>query len=275
MGEVRRPKLFAFDIDGTLLSSTYHVLPSTQRAVEYLLSAGHHAALASARPPRSVRAIASELLRRTETVMVSLNGALVTYGDETLLETTIDAPPYATLVREARRRDIQVNLLTGWEWFVETYDERTRVEEEVVRFSPTGVPDLLALGDYPVHKLLFITDAPAIQDFQRWVQQAGLDVEATLSKPTYCEVVALGTSKAGALLVTAEHYGLTHEDIVAFGDGENDLPMIRAAGHGIAMGNAVAHVKAAAQFVTRSNDDDGIAHALTELGYLPPSERTT
>lgn len=119
-----------------------------------------------------------------------------------------------------------------------------------------------------MHKMLPIGPRDDVRNFQGWVASSEFFVEATLSKPTYSEVAVKGVSKSGAVLFPAERMGVPVECIVAFGDGENDLPMIVAAGASVAMGNAMSVVKEAADLITDSHDADGNATALVSLRFV-------
>lgn len=93
-------------------------------------------------------------------------------------------------------------------------------------------------------------------------------IEVTLSATTLLEVNAAGVNKGWALWALADHLGIDHTATVAFGDNFNDIPMLRAAGLGVAVGNAVPEAKLAADRVTFSCDDDGLAYVLEELFAL-------
>ncbi|MDE3228673.1 MAG: HAD-IIB family hydrolase, partial [Chloroflexota bacterium] len=82
----------------------------------------------------------------------------------------------------------------------------------------------------------------------------------------FVEVMAPGVSKGVALGELAARLGVTRDEIVAFGDGENDIPLLAAAGLGIAMANAMPALLARADDITLSNAEDGVAHALRRLG---------
>lgn len=263
------PSLFVFDLDGTLLTSRHEITPRTRAAVRGLRRAGHRVALASARPPRSVAAISRELLgEAAETI--ALNGALVSRGRAALTEARIPPAAAAALVERARTLQLEVNLLAGWDWFVERVGPGVEAEAAIVGFPPTRVSDALAATQRGVHKILLIGAEDAVRECRAWAARAAPGVAASLSKPTYCEAVARGVSKAGAVAFLAERLGIPPERVVAFGDGENDLPMVAGAGTGVAMGNAMDAVKRAADLVTGSNDEDGIVAALHELGFAPP-----
>jgi hypothetical protein len=88
---------------------------------------------------------------------------------------------------------------------------------------------------------------------------------ATFSKPNYLEVIPLGVNKAEALVNLTKRLSLDLSQVVALGDGHNDLEMLREVGLGIAMGNATEEVKAAAKWVTGTNDEAGVAQAIRKL----------
>lgn len=88
---------------------------------------------------------------------------------------------------------------------------------------------------------------------------------ATYSKPNYLEVIPLGVNKAEALANLTQMLGIDLSQVAALGDGHNDVEMLRAAGVGIAMGNASDEVKAAAEWVTGTNDEAGVAQAIGKL----------
>jgi Cof subfamily protein (haloacid dehalogenase superfamily) len=88
---------------------------------------------------------------------------------------------------------------------------------------------------------------------------------ATFSKPNYLEIVPIGVDKAKALVKLANSLGIELSQVAALGDGQNDIEMLREAGLGIAMGNASDAVKSAADWITGTNDEDGVAQAVRRL----------
>ena len=263
-----RRRLVVLDIDGTLLTSSGAILCSTRQATAALIDRGHLVALASARPPKSVETIADSLLGSNAAALISLNGALIMHGGAVLYERTIGVPAIHAIVEAAIARRLEVNLFSGSEWFVESIGEGVLAEVGILGFGPTIVADLRVAPS--VHKVLLIGSSDATAGLRDWANQSRLGVSAALSKAAYCEITSAQTSKAAAIGVLAREYGVDKSDLIAFGDGDNDLPMMASAGIGVAMGNGTPVLKQAADLVTSSNDSDGIARALGRLGLVDP-----
>jgi Cof subfamily protein (haloacid dehalogenase superfamily) len=261
-----RPKLIALDIDGTLLSSHLTVLPKTKAALQGVAARGHHVVVVSSRPPRSVRTIAGSL-EIDSSVTVSFGGAYILEGNTVLFEQMLSPEISKDVIERVRNVALHVSLYSAESWFVEQDDYWAEQEARIVGFTPTLVGDLFH-HTTKVHKFLVMGEAEKIATFREDLLESNLKVDAVRSKPVYCEVNPHDVHKASAVELVARHFGLSLADVIAFGDGENDLTMIREAGIGVAMGNAVSGVKAVAKLVTNSNDEDGIAFALKELGLL-------
>jgi Cof subfamily protein (haloacid dehalogenase superfamily) len=260
------PKLIALDIDGTLLSSHLTILPKTKAALQTAAAKGHHVVVVSSRPPRSVRAIADSL-KIGSSVTVSFGGAYILEGGQILFEQTLSPEIARDVIERVRKAALHASLYSAENWFIEQDDYWAEQEAKIVGFRPTLVGDLLYHTSHS-HKFLVMGEAEKIAAFREALLGSSLKVDAVRSKPVYCEVNPGGIHKASAVELVAKHFGLALADVIAFGDGENDLTMIREAGTGVAMGNAVESVKAVAKLVTTSNDEDGIATALAELGML-------
>ena len=263
------PKIIALDVDGTLLNSVHTILPSTKQALTDLATAGHHILLATARPPKSVATIV-EQLGIPDTTFIGLNGATIVRQNEIIYELSMDRDSVRLIIEESRRRHLHANLMAHWDWFVEDYSPWCQQEATIVEFQPQIVADLTHPSLPLAQKVLVMGEATAISSFQAWAMTQGLPLSISLSKPNYCEIVQQGVSKARALQKVAAMLGISTADIIAFGDGENDMELVEMAGIGVAMGNSMAKVLEVADFVTKSNDDDGIYYALLHLELISP-----
>jgi Cof subfamily protein (haloacid dehalogenase superfamily) len=246
-------KLFAFDIDGTLLTADKRILPSTKEALKLIQAEGHEIMLASARAPLGIEPLLEEFGARS--LYISLNGSLVVDGDRFILDQPIPEEGVQQTLDLAREYGLSINLYSERHWFIEEENPYSTKEGEIVRARPE-------LADFSqvtkVHKLLIIGSEQAISRFQPELQAKAPLLNVSISTPTYCEVVAGEVSKASALKFVCEYLGIGLENTIAFGDGENDLEMLTTAGTAVAMGNSHPSLFEHADYVTLTSDEDGI-----------------
>ena len=143
-----------------------------------------------------------------------------------------------------------------------------RVKEEALNDSMeyVEVPSLTEHLDFHLNKILTAVDPQKTYDVLETIGMPFRDqVTFVRTAPYYIEAIPVGTSKASGLSNVCKGLGIDSSEVIAFGDAENDLEMIQFAGHGVAMGNACDALKDAADEVTLTNNEDGIAHALNHL----------
>ena len=127
---------------------------------------------------------------------------------------------------------------------------------------PGSIEDFLTQDDRPVEELFFLTDSPETKKALRERLSSLPDIAFADPFPKDLEVMAGGIDKGETFLWLLDYLGISSEETIAIGDGGSDIPLLRAAGIGIAMDNALDYVKAAADDVTASCDEDGVALAL-------------
>ncbi|AMB99381.1 hypothetical protein AWM75_04965 [Aerococcus urinaehominis] len=261
-------KLMAFDVDGTLVNSDKEILASTRRAIRAAHQAGVRTMISSGRPAAGLEFIALDLGDDLVDYLSCLNGSLVVdrTSQEKLLATYLTDDQVKEITSFAQAFGFDVNghgdqhVLAAWE----PRFPYIALEAEVVHM-PYKVVDF-SLLDQPFHKLM-ITGHPEDLVFLR--SKLPLDwhdrYHIVQSAPYFLEFSPLGASKGQALAKLAEKLGIAQDQVMAFGDQENDISMLEWAGTGVAMGNATDQVKAVAQYITKSNDDHGIAQAIEAL----------
>ena len=142
-------------------------------------------------------------------------------------------------------------------------DPFVQKEAGINRIPVQKVPDLAAYVTYPITKMLLVGEPERMAAVEQAMRpQFAGQVDCYRSEACFLEAVPPGVDKAASLHWLLDHLGLSERHLMAFGDGFNDIPMLRAAGLGVAMANAQPPVKAAAKALTDSNDEDGVAHAL-------------
>jgi Cof subfamily protein (haloacid dehalogenase superfamily) len=263
------PLLIATDVDGTLLDEHEDVTPRTKAAVLAAVDAGARFVLATGRPPRWVSPVVDAL--GLAPMAVCANGAVVydSATDRILSARTLSAEMLAELAEVATR------VIPGAGLAVERVG-RTAHDAATPQFlSSPGYEHAWLNPDNTEVSLADVLSAPAVKLLIRKAgarssdmaealgPHVGLEGDLTYSTNNgLIEVVPLGVSKATGVEEVAGPLGITADDVVAFGDMPNDIPMLLWAGLGVAMGNAHPEAKAAADEVTTPNTDDGLARVL-------------
>ena len=264
------------DIDGTLLDSRHNISPNTKRLLNRLEKRGVPVILCSARYPDGVEFAA----RQAELCgpIVCYGGGLILDGDRSILSDT--GIEIQTAVRFKRFVDGHFpELITSTYlynvWLVDGAENPViQREADVIQCRPlAGNLETASQAMDHVHKLLCIGNPGQILRLQKEAAPLFPELELLSSGAAYLEVLPKGVSKRAAVEILQAHYHLSRESSVACGDHFVDLEMLRYAGLGIAMGNAPEEVKAAADRVTASNDEEGVYIALKNLRFSPPPEK--
>jgi HAD superfamily hydrolase (TIGR01484 family) len=271
MTEGWTPRLVALDIDGTLLrwvdgaGATYEeIAPAVGDAVHRARDAGAHIVLASGRSPHGMTPVADLLelhLPGADPLwVVASNGAVVfRYPPfEVVKEETFDAAPAVRAV--LRRRPSALVAV-----------EERGVGYRVTKEFPTGelsgqsiVTDLDELVAAPVSRVIIRDPDATAEEFVAMAEELGLHgTDYVVGWTAWMDLAPRGVSKGSGVSYVAEHLGVGAHDVLAVGDGRNDVELLRWAGRGVAMGHAVQEVLDAADDVTAGVDEDGVA---LELG---------
>ncbi|OBG28459.1 HAD family hydrolase [Mycobacterium alsense] len=264
-----KPALIACDVDGTLLDESETISPRTRDAVRAAVAAGTQFVVATGRPPRWIRPVVDALGFAPATVCA--NGAVLydPATDRVLSARTLAVDTLAELAELASR------AIPGAGLAVERIGERAHDTATPQFISSPGYEHAWLNPDNTEVSIEDLLSAPAIKLLIRKAGARSADMAAELAKHvgiqgdiTYStdnglvEIVLLGISKASGVEEIAKPRGITADEVIAFGDMPNDLPMLRWAGHGVAMGNAHPEVLAAADEVTAPNTDDGVGRVL-------------
>lgn len=272
---MRTYSIVFLDIDGTLLDSRHQVMPFTQNRLKYLHGRGVPIILCSARPPGGVNLVARQV--GLHSPMACYNGGLVFDEDSTILRDVGIDPQLALSFKQfvsERFPELVVSAYLYDVWMAEDpHHPLIQQEKEISRCSPLmGSLERAADAASHIHKLLCIGDAKRIRALQNEIPRYFPQLMALRSKATYLEILSPESTKYSAVQVLLTHYGLAAEDAVAFGDSDVDIDMLQYCGLGIAMGNAPRQVKEAADYVTASNDEEGVYIALKGLRLKTPGD---
>jgi hypothetical protein len=267
--KVRKPALIACDVDGTLFDENETITPRTRDAVRAAVAAGAHFLVATGRPPRWIRPVVEAL--GFAPMAVCANGAVI-YDPEHDRVVSVRTLAVDTLAELA---ELATRAIPGAGLAVERIGERAHDTATPQFISSPGYEHAWLNPDNTEVSIDDLLSAPAIKLLIRKSGARSADMAAELAKHvgiegdiTYStnnglvEIVPLGISKASGVEEIAGPLGITSDEVVAFGDMPNDIPMLLWAGHGVAMGNAHPDVLSAAAEVTAPNSDDGVGRVL-------------
>jgi Cof subfamily protein (haloacid dehalogenase superfamily) len=264
-GRSQRIRLCVLDVDGTLLTSQHEVTGTTRDAVARARAKGLKVMLASSRGPTELQPVLMSLHTPPLDVFIASQGAVTArLGAAGSLEVIAQHPSplqaARKLVNMALASGISVNWYSGAHWYVPQVDSNVEAEARIVGHFPT-VTDLNTLDVGP-DKLLLISPTKDSATLQTLAEELPVGLQAQVSKPTYLEVTSRGIDKASAVRRHCQAVGFEAAEVLAVGDGLNDCTLFAFAGVSVATANATPEVRAAADFVTLSNDEDGVALAL-------------
>jgi len=258
-------RLLFVDLDGTLLNSDSEITPNSLVAVEQCTKAGISVVMATARPPRSSKAYYEQL--KLDTPSIHYNGAIV--HDFATGSTLLHHPMSGALAKELSERAIEIDasaiisLEVSDNWYMNRRSEDLLTRTEREGFAPDHVGDLEPYFDEPVTKVLISFPKTSVDDAEaRLSTRLGERLVFTRSEEWLLQVMDAGVSKGAAAEFMMKTLGVRRDKVAAIGDAPNDIPMFDAARLSIAMANGYAEVRSAADHVTLSNDEDGVAVAI-------------
>lgn len=267
-------KLLALNIDGTILKNNGRLPRETKEAVDYVKKKGVYVTLITSRNLLSARKVAKAL--RLDGMLIAFQGAMIAR--------TLDDKLFDAVIPEERTFNI-VQILENFNCNIRLMHERyslgnrKKVKKNLVVqtvlsssdpfFYPTQFVD--SLGDVLIDEPIAVPkiDVYFATDEERDAAAALLtksipSIDMIMQPNGKMEIVPQGVSKLAGLRRLAQHIGVSLKETVVIGDGLDDLPAIEAAGLGVAMGNAPLEVKRAADWVTRSNEQLGVAYMVKE-----------
>lgn len=264
-------ELIALDLDLTFLNEAHQISPRNRAAVLCCAQMGARVVISSGRMYRCTLPYLRML--GLDAPLITYNGAFIKQDSsgEVWLDEHLDLGVAREIVEFCRARDLNLNYYLDDNLYIakvnpwaELYSARTTAP-----LNPVG--DLRTLTDRAPTKVLIVADPALIAQLYAELAPVYDDrAYVTISNIEYLEFMPKGVDKGKALEVVAAHFGVPIAKTIAFGDAGNDIPLIRAAGLGVAMENAKPEAKAVADRIAPPYDADGVAVVLEELfGFAP------
>ena len=264
-------KLLVLDVDGTLLNDAKEISKRTLASLLKVQQMGIRVALASGRPTYGLMPLAKILeLGNYGGFIISYNGGQIinAQNGEILFERRINPEMLPYLEKKARKNNFAIftyhddTILTH-----STDNEHVRAEANFNNLKITQEEEFSTAIDFaPCKCILVSNDEEALKDLEEhWKKRLDGTLDVFCSEPYFLEVVPCGIDKANTLGVLLSYLNIAREEVIAIGDGVCDVNMLQVAGLGIAMGHAQDSVKVCADYVTASNEEDGVAQSVEKL----------
>lgn len=264
-------KLLVLDVDGTLLNNEKQISKRTLSALLKVQHMGIRIVLASGRPTSGLIPLANALeLGNFGGFILSYNGCQVIKADngEVMFERRINPEQIPYLEKKSRKNNF--SIFTYHDDYILTdnaSDPHIRREAELNNLKIVEEEEFsIAIDFAPCKCVLVSDDEEALRGLENhWKRRLDGVLDVFPSEPYFLEVVPCGVDKANTLALLMEQLGVTREEVIAFGDGVADVTMLQLAGKSVAMGHAPDSVKVCADYVTASNEEDGVAQAVEKL----------
>lgn len=273
-------KIIILDIDGTLLNSQKVITQKTREALIHAQENGNRLILASGRPTSAMNQLADQLeMTKHHGILVSYNGSRVVdcQSGKVLFNKPLSVEEGKAVLEHLKQFDV-IPMLEGGEYFYVNDVYHNEIiwngnKINIIEYESRGggyllceKKDLANYLDYEVNKILVAGQPEYLLEHSEQIAEPFKEsLNCMFTAAFYFEFTAKGIDKAKALETVFSLEDIHSQDVIAFGDGHNDISMLKMANISVAMGNAVEEVKQAADIVTLSNDEDGIAHALADI----------
>lgn len=259
-------KLIAIDVDDTLLNDDIQVTDATKQALAAAVAKGVTVTLATGRMFASAQKIARQI--ELNVPIITYQGSLVKtlLDGQVLYERSVPADAAEELFRYCRDNGLHLQLYVRDELYTTEDNDKVRAYSKLSNVPYTVEPDYARLLREPLTKMLIIDDPARLDEVAEALRPLiGDRVHITKSKAHYLEFMHKEGTKGHAVAFLAERIGCPTEQVIAIGDSWNDHEMIEVAGLGVAMGNAVPSLKAIADYVTLTNNEEGVRHVIEKF----------
>lgn len=259
-------RLIATDMDGTLLTPDDKITDRTAAAIQQAVEKGAVFTLCTGRPLQGVKKYIEQL--DLDCPVITYNGAVIAHSrtGEILFSQNMDREEVRRVYNRAKSRGTMFVLWSQNKLYASEISEKTEFYEGITSTKAQLLTDFDAVAAQGITKFLWY-DHPDI--LEKWIDELKQDgyekTTFTKSRAYFLEFFSNRVSKAVAMEKLGEYYGIDKSEMIAVGDQTNDLSMIEFAGLGVAMGNAVDSVKAAADYITDTNSNDGVAQVIEKF----------
>ena len=259
-------RMIAIDMDGSLLDSNRKISDNTISAIKKARKAGVIVTVATGRSIRGV-----EIYRKILPIkapLITYNGAVIIDlpDREILYDVTLEEKVASDIIDFGKKFSTTMCIWFQNQLYVYEINERVAQYTEVYGIHPIIIDNEAMLIQQGITKILWFDEINNIKKYQQELEiSLKGNVNFCTSSPYFLEFFDGDASKGNALKFLGEYYNIDASEMIAIGDGMNDVPMIEYAGLGVAMGNAPEELKELSDFITLTNDEDGVAHVIEQF----------
>lgn len=265
-----KEKVLVLDIDGTLTNSKKEITPATKQAIQGLMERGQKVILASGRPTPGMRRYEEELeLDKYGGYLLSFNGARIVEcrTGQIVYQRLLPLTILPGLYGFAQKNGCGLITYLGSE-VISAFpvDKYVEIEARINGLPVREVPNFLDFVDFDINKCLMTAEPEKAKQLENQLQEKyGSIASIYRSEAFFIEIMPKDVDKAASLDRMLPAIGASRENTVCCGDGFNDISMLQYAGVGVAMGNAQQAVKDAADYITATNDEDGLVQVIEKF----------
>lgn len=266
----RRYKLVAVDIDGTLLDSKGNLSLNTIEVINEGIKKGMIFTISTGRPIQGVRPLIEKLEIGMDMPLITYNGAMLIMANsgDVLFEQDLNPEDASNIINLGKQFGTLTMVWSNNKLYASELGEKAFKYSSITGVNPILLEDENKIVTSGITKILWYDHVEVINRYIRQIQLGrylSANVNYHTSQPYFLEFVHIDASKAKAMGKLGEYYGIEQKEMIAIGDGLNDLSMIEYVGLGVAMSNANNTVIERADYITLSNDEDGVAHVIRKF----------
>ena len=257
-------RLIATDLDGTLLNNEHQISEYNKRIISEVNKKGIKVILSTGRPTSAATKFLEDL--NIETDMISFNGAMITdRKGNTLYQDNLESDIGLKLIEIAKKYKVYYQGFLGERWNIS--DSKSKWLDFYISIAKINNYKLGFdnINDFSCSKFMFISENHILKEIAKELDKNLKDkVYYAFSRPVYLEVHSPKVSKANALSFLLKKYNIEKENVMSFGDNNNDIEMLELAEISVAVENAESIVKEKAKYITKSNIEDGVGYFINE-----------
>lgn len=262
-------KLIAIDMDGTLLKEDKTISGKTKKAIDEARKKGVKVVISSGRPVEGIERYLKELnLTGKDDYVISFNGSMIqcVKSKKVISRSVLKGSDLLYLYKISRQIGVNIHAFSEIGCITPKLSKYTQLEGTANRIPIKIVDFDKEDPKEDIFKVMMIDEPEILEEAVKKIPNVLYDKYTVVrSEPYFLEFLNKKSNKGEGVKILAEYLGIRQQDVICIGDAGNDIHMIKFAGLGVAMGNAFDEVKEAADYITLTNEEDGVARVIEKF----------